>query len=63
MSQDQQEQDRFREELEREAEEVASMDWSDPEQTGEYLFQIALAQKQRLQENRERMERMLLEKP
>lgn len=48
------EREQYLAELDREDQEVASVDWSDPEQSGEYLFQTALMQQARkLKEDRE----------
>ncbi|TVQ99295.1 MAG: hypothetical protein EA399_07840 [Desulfovibrionales bacterium] len=48
--------DRLRVELDRVAQEAEPVDWSDPEQSGDYLFQTTLMQFRSLKENRKRIE-------
>lgn len=56
------EREQYLAELDREAQEVASVDWSDPEQSGDFLFQTALMQQARNREkDQEGMETELLQ--
>ena len=48
-----QEREQYLAELDKEAQEVAAIDWSDPEQSGEFLFQTALMQARKLKEDQE----------